>query len=129
MKMIFDLLLLAITFIFFTGIRRALIMSRISVNLIEKYERDRNIAHLIDEIFAAINHDFFLNRILKKNNATKADIKFLHSKLMIYGDFRKYNRYIPITSFFNIFTLNYLLKHKHDDAMSLAKKMMNHFHL
>ena len=103
-------------------------MSRKSVALIEKYENDKKNPALIQEIFDALCEDYRLNKILQNNNATVDDIKILHKKLMKWGDFRKYNRYIPITSFFNVTTLKYLLEHKSDDAKSLAEKMMNHFH-
>ncbi len=129
MNIISILLLLTVSIIFLLGIRRALMMSKISVGLIKKYEHDKNNPALIEEIFSIITKDFLLNRIVKKYSATENDIKLLHKKLLIWGDFRKYNRYIPITSFFNITTLEYLLKHKNDDAQSLTKKMMNHFHI
>ena len=128
MEIIFILLLLMITIIFFLGIRRALIMSKISVGLIAKYENLQFSSALIDEIFLAIKQDFFLRRILEKNHATKEDIRILHYKLMKYGNFRKYNRYVPITSFFNVSTLDYLLKHKLDEDILITKKMLDHFH-
>lgn len=129
MKFLFICLFLAVTIIFFLGIARTLIMSKISVKLIEKYEHRKNDPKLIDEIFETANKDILLGRVLKKNHATVKDIENLHAKLMKWGDFRKYNRYVPITSFFNVSTLNYLLQHKNDDAQSLTKKMMNHFHI
>ena len=129
MNFIFILFLAVVTIIFFLGTFRTFRMSKISVGLIEKYEKDKNNPELIDEIFQEINKDFFLARIFKKNSAEKKDIKILHDKLMKFGDFRKYNRYVPITSFFNVSTLDYLLKHKSDDAQSLTEKVMNHFHI
>ena len=128
MKIFCILLFFAVTAVFFAGIYRAFLISKTSVKLIERYSCDKNNPQLIDEIFEKICKDIFLNRILKKNHATKSDIQTLHHKLMQWGDFRKYNRYIPITSFFNVSTLDYLLKHKSDDALSLTKRMMNHFH-
>lgn len=129
MKIFIVLLFIIITTIFFLGIYRALFISKISVKLIEKYRHNRNDPKLLDEIFEIICNDLILCRILKKYHATKADIELLHHKLMLWGDFRKYNRYIPINSFFYVSTLDYLLKHKSDDALSLTKKMMNHFHI
>ncbi len=115
--------------IFLLGIWRALKISRKSVELIAKYEQDKNNPALIEEIFSALREDFFLNKILQEHGATIDDIKILHGKLMQWGDFRKYNRYVPITSFFNRTALKYLLEHKADDAKSLTEKMMNHFHI
>lgn len=128
MQILFTLLLVAVVIIFCAGTFRALRMSKKSVALIEKYSADKKNPRLIEEIFSEINGDFFLSKILRKYNATVDDIARLHEKLLIWGDFRKYNRYIPITSFFNRSALEYLLAHKDDDAKSLTEKMMNHFH-
>ena len=119
----------AVLIIFLLGIRRALKMSRKSVELISKYENDKNNPALIEEIYNALSEDFILNKVLQEHCATIGDIKKLHSKLMERGDFRKYNRYVPITSFFNRTALKYLLEHKDEDAKSLTEKMMNHFHI
>lgn len=124
-----QLFLIVIVAVFALGIARALRMSRKSVALIEKYEGDFKNPALVEEIFAAVREDFLLNRILQRHGATLEDFRKLNAKLMIWGDFRKYNRYVPVTSFFNRTTLEYLLAHKADDARSLTEKMMNHFHI
>ena len=129
MNIFVTILLIALVVYFVFAIRRTLKMSRTSVGLIEKYENDKLNPQLIDEILTAIQDDVLLKRILKRHNATRRDIQRLHAKLMKWGDFRKYNRYVPITSFFNVHTLEYLLEHKNDDAKSLTEKMMNHFHI
>lgn len=128
MQIFFSFLLILIVTIFFAGTFRAYQISKKSVALIQKYENQKNNPQLIKEIFSAISQDFFLRKILNKHNATIDDISKIHKKLLKWGDFRKYNRYIPITSFFNKTTLDYLLTHKNDDAKSLTTKMMNHFH-
>ena len=128
MNIFLDVLFVALVIYFIFAIRRSMKMSSASVALIEKYENDKDNPQLIEDIFAAINSDVLLSRIVKSHNATPKDISRLHAKLMKWGDFRKYNRYIPITSFFNVRTLEYLLEHKNDDAKSLTQKMMNHFH-
>ena len=122
-------LLILVTFVFLTGICRAYLLSKKSVALIAKYENDKKNPQLIKDIFDIISKDYYLGRILKKNKADMKDISNLHKKLMKWGDFRKYNRYIPITSIFNKSSLQYLLEHKDDDAKSLTEKMMNHFHI
>ena len=127
MNYFFVILLAGVAIIFLFGITRAMRMSKKSVALIEKYESDKNNPKLIDEIFDAISKDFVLGRILKKHSATKDDIATLHKKLMKWGDFRKYNRYVPITSFFNAGALEYLLKNKSADAKTLTENMMNRF--
>ena len=128
MQIFFTILLIAVAIIFFCGTFRAFIMSKKAVALIEKYANDKKNPTLIEEIFCEIQKDFFLRRILNRHNATLNDIAELHKKLLKWGDFRKYNRYIPITSFFNTSALSYLLQHKDDDAKSLTMKMMNIFH-
>ena len=128
MDIFLDIIFVALVIYFVFAIRRSMRMSRASVALIEKYENDKNNPKLSEEIFASGNDDALLSRILKQHNATQKDISNLHAKLMKWGDFRKYNRYVPITSFFNVHTLEYLLEHKNDDAKSLTQKMMNHFH-
>lgn len=128
MQIFFIILLIVVVIIFFGGTYRAFKMSKKSVALIEKYQHDKKNPQLIQDIFSEISRDFLLRRILLKHRATVEDISRLHKKLLIFGDFRKYNRYIPITSFFNVTTLEYLLTHKNDDAKSLTEKMMNHFH-
>lgn len=124
----FTVLLISVVIIFIGGTYRAFKMSRKSVALIQRYENDKKNPQLIQDIFNEISRDFFLRRIMKRHNATVDDIAKLHAKLLKWGDFRKYNRYIPITSFFNRTALEYLLTHKDDDAKSLTMKMMNHFH-
>lgn len=129
MQYILIMVLITAVIIFVFGTWRAMKISKISVALIEKYENDKKNPALIQEIFDALREDFRLNKILQQHNATVDDIKILHRKLMKWGNFRKYNRYVPITSFFNVTTLKYLLEHKSDDAKSLTEKMMNHFHI
>ena len=129
MENFFTLLLIVVIIIFVGGTFRAFKMSRKSVDLIRRYENDKKNPQLIQDIFSEVNKDFFLRRILMKHNATVDDIAKLHSKLLKWGGFRKYNRYVPITSFFNRTALEYLLTHKDDDAKSLTEKMMNHFHI
>lgn len=129
MQIFLILVLTAAAIVFIFGTWRAMKMSKKSVALIEKYENDKKNPEMIQEIFDALREDYRLNKILQQHNATLEDIKLLHRKLMKWGDFRKYNRYVPITSFFNVTTLKYLLEHKSDDARSLTEKMMNHFHI
>ena len=128
MENFFTILLIFVAAIFFAGTFRAYNLSKKSVALIQKYQNQKNNPQLIEDIFSSISKDFFLRRILFKHNASIDDIAKIYKKLLIWGDFRKYNRYVPITSFFNRTTLDYLLSHKNDDAKSLTTKMMNHFH-
>ena len=122
-------LLIALTILFVKGIYRVMMRSKKSVELITKYQDDRENPKLIDEIFDFVQNDRVLSSVVKKYNADKNDFILLHEKLFEWGDFRKYNRYIPITSFLYTGSLEYLLSHKNDDARSLTKRMMNYFHI
>ena len=121
--------LIILTIFFVTEIQRSLKRSKKLVELITKYSDDKNNPQLIDEIFEFVVNERRLSKIVKKYNADKKDFTALHKKLLIWGDFRKYNRYIPITSFFYASALDYLLSHKDDDPKSLTQRMMNYFHI
>ncbi len=121
------LFILNIFFVF--EIRCYLNRSKKAVELIDKYWNDKKNPQLIDEIFEFVINENRLSKIVKKYNADKEDFAALYKKLLIWGDFRKYNRYIPITSFFYASALDYLLSHKDDEAKSLTQKMMNYFHI
>lgn len=121
--------LIILTIFFVTEIQRSLKRSKKSVELITRYSDDKKNPQLIDEIFEFVVNERRLSKIVKKYNADKKDFTALHNKLLIWGDFRKYNRYIPITSFFYASALDYLLSHKDDDPKSLTQRMMNYFHI
>ena len=121
------LFILNIFFVF--EIRCYLNRSKKAVELIDKYWNDKKNPQLIEDMFNFAVNDRRLSVVVKKHNANKSDFVALHEKLLIWGDFRKYNRYIPITSFFYAGALDYLLEHKEDDAKSLTQKMLNYFHI
>lgn len=129
MTAIIFIFLIILTIFFVMEIKRSLKRSRKSVELIIKYADDKQNPQLIDEIFEFVINEQRLSKIVKKYSADKNDFATLHEKLMIWGDFRKYNRYIPITSFFYASALNYLLEHKNEDPKVLTQKMMNYFHI
>ena len=121
--------LIALTIFFVVELRRSLRRSSRSVELINKFLSDRNTSELIDRMYEYAMDDRRLRSIVKKYGADRADFLRLHEKLMMWGDFRKYNRYVPITSFFYAGALEYLLDHKNDDPKSLTQAMMNYFHI
>lgn len=100
-----------------------------AVRLIETYIEDLENPKLIEEIYAYCSTDFKLRRILKKHDAGPEDIDMLYHKLLIWGNFRKYNRFVPITSFFYAYGLNYLLSHRDGEPKELTQKMMNFLHI
>ena len=129
MQYFFLIMLAALTVYFITEIRRSLKRSKKTVELIDKYWLDKHNPQLIDEMFEFAINDRRLSKIINKYNADKKDISKLYDKLLIWGDFRKYNRFVPINSFFYASSLDYLLSHKNDDAKSLTQKMMNYFNI
>ena len=129
MTILLLIFLIALTIFFVIEIRRSLKRSKKTVELIDKYWNDKNSPQLIDEMFEYAQNDRRLSIIVKKYNANKDDFAAIYQKLLLWGDFRKYNRFVPITSFFYAGALDYLLDHKDDDAKSLTQKMMNYFNI
>ena len=123
------LILIVLIIFFVVYIRRSLKRSKKTVELIGKYWNDKKNPQLIDEIYDFVTNDPRLSRVVTKCNADKSDIAKLYKKLLLWGDFKKYNRFIPINSFFYASALEYILMHKDDDAKSLTQKMMNYFHI
>ena len=121
--------LIALSIFFIIEIRRSLTRSKRTVELIDKYWNDKNSPKLIDEMFEYALNDRRLSKIVKKYNADKNDFAAIYQKLLLWGDFRKYNRFVPITSFFYAGALEYLLSHKDNDAKSLTQRMMNYFNI
>jgi len=66
---------------------------------------------------------------MQKYGGTKEDIKFFYKKLMTWGNIKKGHRFIPITSFFYAYTLEYLFSHKNDDDKKVTMRMLNFFHI
>ena len=95
--------------------------------LIDTYEHDVENPRLIDEMYDFCQKDRRLKKVMQKHQPTREDFDKLYHKLLILGNFRKYNRFIPISSFFAVYTLDYLLTHKDEDHFKLTKKCMNFF--
>lgn len=97
--------------------------------LIDTYEHDVNNPALIDAMYDFCRRDRKLKKIVAAHQATREDFLMLYKKLLIRGNFRKYNRFVPISSFFAVYTLDYLLKNKDADEFDLTKRMMNFFNI
>ena len=97
--------------------------------LIDTYEHDVDNPALIDAMYDFCRRDRKLKKIVAAHQATREDFLMLYKKLLIRGNFRKYNRFVPISSFFAVYTLNYLLKNKDADEFDLTKRMMNFFNI
>ena len=121
------LFLLAVLFLF--EMRHSLRRSSETNRLITKYIDDRQNKELIGEIYRYCLSDFKLRRIMKKYQISPGDIEALYQKLLIWGNFRKGRRFVPISSFFYVYTLEYLIKNKNEDAKKLTMRCMNFFHI
>ena len=97
--------------------------------LINTYEHDLENPKLIDEIYAYCQQDWRLRRIVEKNQAQREDFQQLYEKLLLWGNFKKGRRFVPISSFFFTTSLDYLLKNRDGDPKKLTMKMMNFFHI
>jgi len=99
-----------------------------AVELVDQYEKDLGNPALVDAIVAFIEQDWKLKRVWRRENGTKDDVRGLIKHLMLWGNMRKGRRFIPITSFFYVGSLEYLLQHKDGEPKQLAMKMMQIFH-
>lgn len=97
--------------------------------LINTYEHDLENPKLIDEMYDFCLKDRKLKKVMKKYNPTKEDFNRLYHRLLVWGNFRKYHRFIPISSFFAVYPLEYLLTHQELDDKALCMRMMNFFHI
>ena len=98
-------------------------------NLIRTYEHDVENPKLIDEMYDFCLKDRKLKKVMAKYNPTKEDFDKLYHKLLLWTNFRKYRRFVPISSFFAVYSLDYMLSHKDMDAYDLSKKMCNFFNI
>ena len=132
MNAILIFILTALTIFFIVQIRHSLKRSSKNVELIEKYidhlKNPARVENLIDELFEFCSNDWKLSRVIRKNSATREDFLEIFRKLMIWGNFRKYNRFVPITAFMYVTSLDYLLRHRDEDPKKLTERMMNFLH-
>lgn len=127
--MLLYLLLAALFIVFLLEMRRSLRRSNAAFLLVEKYEHDLGNPALVDAIIAFIEKDWKLRRVMRREQGTREDIRLLIKHLMLWGNVRKGRRFVPITSFFYVCSLSYLLQHKDEEPKRLAMKMMNYLHI
>ena len=123
------LLLAALVLLFLSEMRHSLRRSNAAFTLVEKYEHDLGNPVLVDEIASFIESDWKLRRVMRRERGTREDIRQLIKHLMLWGNVRKGRRFVPITSFFYVCSLSYLLRHKDAEPKQLAMKMMNYLHI
>ncbi len=97
--------------------------------LIRTYEHDVENPKLIEEMYAFCLKDRKLKKVMAKYNPTPEDFDKLYHKLLLWTNFRKYRRFVPISSFFAVYSLDYMLSHQDMDALALSKKMCNFFNI
>jgi hypothetical protein len=130
--MLNTLLLIALgllTALFILQMRRSLKRSTLVNLLINEYIDHLDDPALIDTIYAYCTSDWRLRRIMKRYGGTRTDIEELFQKLLIWANFRKGRRFVPISAFFFAGSLAYLLRNKDAEPKKLAMKMMNFFHI
>ena len=130
--MLNTLLLIALgllTALFILQMRRSLKRSTLVNSLINEYSDRPNDPALIDAIYAYCTSDWRLRRIMKRYGGTRADIETLFQKLLVWANFKKGRRFVPVSAFFFAGSLAYLLRNKDAEPKKLAMRMMNFFHI
>lgn len=118
-----------LTALFILQMRRSLKRSTLVNSLINEYIDHLDDPALIDTIYTYCTSDWRLQRIMKRYDGTRTDIAMLFQKLLVWANFRKGRRFVPISAFFFAGSLTYLLQNKDAEPKKLAMKMMNFFHI
>ena len=121
--------LVLLTALFILQMRRSLKRSTLVNSLINEYIDHLEDPALIDAIYAYCTSDWRLRRIMKRYGCSRTDIETLFQKLLVWANFRKGRRFVPISAFFFAGSLAYLLRNKDAKPKKLAMKMMNFFHI
>lgn len=129
MHYVFSVLLILLCLVFLLEMYHSMKRSSEACRLIETYRNDLQNKKLIEEIYKYCQKDWKLRRIIQANDVTIADIEKIYQKLLVWGNFHKGHRFVPITSFFYVNTFEYLITHKNDDAKSLTMHCMNALHI
>lgn len=128
---IFLILLLSIFFFWmmYRSLKRSAYLSKLVAKYADMPKTQAVHEEIVDIIYQDIRGDSRLYKVLGRYGATREDIEDIYRKLLYWGDFRKRRRYLPITSFYYQGSLEYLLKHREEDAKKLTQHMMNFFHI
>ncbi len=125
----FMLLITILSIIFILEMGHSLHRSNVNSRLIDKYRNDLQSPQLITDIYSYCQQDYKLRRIVKKYHLTAADVAKIYQKLLLWGNFHKGRRFVPITAFLYTGSLEYLCQHKNEDAKTLTMKSMNFLHI
>lgn len=129
MSIILGIFLAVLAVIFLREMRHNIHRSAVSGHLINKYRDDYENPALYDELYEYMASDYKLKKIVARYNVTCADVAALSKKLKIWGDFHKDRRYVPVSAFFYVCTLEYIVANKDGDPKKLTEKCMNYFHM
>ena len=129
MSIFLGLLLALLTICFVWEMRHSVRRSAESYRLIQAYRNDLYNKQLIQEIYGYCLKDWKLRRIIRQYDVTPDDMENLYQKLLLWGNFHKGHRFVPVTSFFYVSTFKYLVTHKNEDAKKLAMTCMNFLHI
>ncbi len=131
MNFIVCLVLLLLSVVFIWEMKHSLNRSSITNALINEYAGELNgpkRKELIAKIYDYCARDRKLKKIIKKYQATEEDFMKAYKKLFQEADMVKGRRYVPISSFFYVYTLEHILAHPEEDSRKLAMKCLNFFH-
>ncbi len=124
------IMLVGIILLFFFTMRRIMKRDNIINELILGFFDRQTLSReeLIDKMYAYACQDFRLKKLIHNHQATIDDYGKIFDKLIHWANFKKRKRYIPVNAFFFYGSLDYLLRHKDEDAKTITMKMMNYFH-
>lgn len=129
METLLGIILAALAALFVSEMWRQLTKLNTVRRLIDTYEHDVENPKLLTEMYDFCCQDRKLKKVMARHKATLEDFDLIYHKLLVRGNFRKINRFVPISSFFAVYTLDYLLKNKEKDEFELSKRVMNFFNI
>ena len=131
MKLLIVGVLLALCTLFILEMKHSLKRSSVTNDLINKYAGELSgpeRKELVAKVYEYCIQDWKLKKIVKKYQATEEDFMKAYKKLFHEADMVKGRRYVPISSFFYVYTLEHILAHPEEDSRKLAMKCLNFFH-
>ena len=131
MNLLLLIVLLSLSTLFVFEMKHSLKRSSVTNELINEYAAELTgpkRQELIAKVYDYCARDRKLKKIIKKYQATEADFMQAYKKLLREADFVKGRRYVPISSFFYVYTLEHILAHPEEDSKKLAMKCLNFFH-
>ena len=130
MNVVLFVLFLALITLFVAEMRHSLARSTAINDITRRFtEEQAEKDEVIKEIFAYCRQDRKLKPIVEKYSATPEKFSAIFDKLRVWGDIKKGRRYVPIASFFYVYSLEWLLKNPDEDEKKTAMKMMNFLHI